>query len=1447
MDARNQGSCTERMGPSRRRTRSGTLLALAGTWLSTPVLAHETSGSALQLFAYQTESVPAPIDGNIAPDGQEDKWRSAYVRSIQFANTSSSIVKDGTLLVTSDADFLYVGVGFNSQSAGNVNYCIVYFDQNHDHVLDGSASAPGEYYVRIRGASPSEVRNGGWFGPGWQAYSGVFPAGLEAAAEKHGTGNPNTWNFEFKIPLRGGSGPGGESFLNVGATDEIGLMVEVTDATDGVLYWQSTGRDPLDPGTWGEIQLGVPGPERDLAGSITLGHDPSIDGVVTNDPAWRHYTASVRAVQLTDYAGGFITGSLYTKSNTTAAYVALTLERPAAVGDRLRLFFDYDTNTGGDLDYTLIDAAEDGAHVTYTGTGTGTRADNHFESTPSWSADAAVNGAAAAGHSGASYEFEFRVPLAGTGSEDLQVVLGARLGMNLEFTDAGTGRSYWWVVAANAPYQKMRVDAIAFTALGWLRLQTGAPVIQPVYPRDADEVSGHFPFMIYATSASGELGIVSAEFSDDLGVTWKALERTDESGVWTRTWDTTVLPDGPREIRIRARDVSDLTATVVLQVEVDNAGAGSREVPTVVIQTPTAGAYVRGVVPIGFTAAPAPGHTLLGSEIALDGGPWSVTTSPYAWNTGLEVDGSHIFRARALQSDSLYGLSEPRLVLVDNTPPELENLQVAYPAGQAAAKVGDVLLFAALARDDGAGVDGATIVLNSSAIDGGSHVLVDDGTQGDLVAGDHVYSSAVSVTSNASAVVGVTATAADVLGNSTVALSLAVVLDNLPPVHVGTISGDADLVYKNTDAMKLTTTWDGAGYRVTADFSALDSNYTPGSEQFQDNGDGSYTVVYAISFENAMADATSISIVLRAHDEAGNGPALFTRFTVALDNTPPAFQSVDTMADNYADGDTIVLSTVLSDSTYSVWADFSAVDSNYRAGDESVSRAGNTYTLRYTLVADPLNTTPDGSYAIPVWAEDVAGNRASQATSVELDNTPDVVGILQPRAGDFLTADIVIDVTSADDTRFVHFQVSPDGGATWYNLEGTQTPVDYTLDNDATDGWTQVWRTAIDALPDGVDYRIRVLAFDEQNPVAHVIGQDEVGGGLVVDNTPPTLDIQIFPVPTETALRGEVYAAEILLRGTYFDLPDSNRVVAVTIQHRNPDGDDVNDSPIAVPPEDHRFSRRLLLVPGTNFITVTAVDQAGLAVARQAELVYVTPEGVVTVGPEGGVVRSPDGTMLTVPPGALQRSVDISITRVPGDELPPAADPRVALLRIAHAFAPEGLVFHKPAELVVSYTDADLDPDQNGRSDWREDELELYFWDGLGWVRTDPPQHDANANTLRTKVNHLATIDVGVVSAGAAPSKVYWTRNPLTPVEGSTCVFEVPSDGQLSLKIFDMTGNLVRTVVERERVPAVGSLKWDGSNDFDRFVGSGVYVYVFDFAGDDGSKVKVRKPLGVVK
>jgi hypothetical protein len=83
--------------------------------------------------------------------------------------------------------------------------------------------------------------------------------------------------------------------------------------------------------------------------------------------------------------------------------------------------------------------------------------------------------------------------------------------------------------------------------------------------------------------------------------------------------------------------------------------------------------------------------------------------------------------------------------------------------------------------------------------------------------------------------------------------------------------------------------------------------------------------------------------------------------------------------------------------------------------------------------------------------------------------------------------------------------------------------------------------------------------------------------------------------------------------------------------------------------------------------------------------------------------------------------------------------------------------------------------------------------------------------------------------------------NPFNPV--TRIVYTVPKAGHLSLKVFDIRGRLVRTLVD-DRVEAGADqiATWDGRNDAGAAVSSGVYFY----EARTGGEVKVGK-MALVK
>jgi len=757
----------------------------AATFLYLPARlnAHVSEGSVLQVNGfYGTTGQPSIIEGDITGIDSKE-WKNASVRS--FSVYCSKVNQPGDkpcyLFITNDNTYLYIAIAAMVNDNGLTNYARIYFDQNHNHAMDVSTSTPyGEYYVE---AYEGGLRNGGWNGSSWYVYSSS-PAGLQAKAMSHGvvSGQP-TWNFEFKIPLAGGTGPNGECFLNTGVDSEIGIQIFMDIESLNGMYWSQTNQNNTNPAGWGDLQNGIMAPDRTVSAPVALGNEPTVDGYILTDTKWNHYTSFIRNATFTNYMGSIITGSLYAKTGAGSLFLGLVVSTTASAGDSLSFFQDYNSSTGGNTDCVLTPDSENCSSMTYTGAGTGSYLDKYFKMTvdPSWASDGNQNGAGAVRHNGTSYEFECSVPLKGTGTYDLQVTSGIIVGFNPQLILKGS--TYWWTLSTNSEWEKIQLDNSVYSSIGWAPLQTGAPVLRPVFPKDGDEVSGHYPFAIWATATGGTIDVSSAVFSDDLGASWKTLEQVGPEGFWTKTWNTTELPDGSREVRIKVTDANMREATLSLTVTVNNTQA-TLAAPTVVINNPAAGEKVTGTASVNFTATPVSPRTIFSVDMQVDGDSTWISvpsTYTYSWNTASLSDGAHIIRIRARDSATLVGYSDYRLVLIDNTVPSISNVTVKYPSGQLAAKAGDTIIISALILDDSA-VNSASVVLNSSSLDGASHTMVDNASSGDLAAGDNVFTYSITVTTTSTGTKAFTVTASDNEGNAASPITGSVVLDNTAPV-----------------------------------------------------------------------------------------------------------------------------------------------------------------------------------------------------------------------------------------------------------------------------------------------------------------------------------------------------------------------------------------------------------------------------------------------------------------------------------------------------------------------------------------------------------------------------------------------------------------------------------------------------------------------------------------
>ncbi len=71
--------------------------------------------------------------------------------------------------------------------------------------------------------------------------------------------------------------------------------------------------------------------------------------------------------------------------------------------------------------------------------------------------------------------------------------------------------------------------------------------------------------------------------------------------------------------------------------------------------------------------------------------------------------------------------------------------------------------------------------------------------------------------------------------------------------------------------------------------------------------------------------------------------------------------------------------------------------------------------------------------------------------------------------------------------------------------------------------------------------------------------------------------------------------------------------------------------------------------------------------------------------------------------------------------------------------------------------------------------------------------------------------------------------NPFNP--STTLKFDVPEKSQVTLSIFNMNGELIKTLVNSEVAPGQHSIMWNGTNDINNIVTSGVYFARFTYSG----------------
>ncbi|MBD3335489.1 MAG: hypothetical protein GF355_08220 [Candidatus Eisenbacteria bacterium] len=417
-----------------------------------------------------------------------------------------------------------------------------------------------------------------------------------------------------------------------------------------------------------------------------------------------------------------------------------------------------------------------------------------------------------------------------------------------------------------------------------------------------------------------------------------------------------------------------------------------------------------------------------------------------------------------------------------------------------------------------------------------------------------------------------------------VAESLEVSIDLTPPVHASTalVAPDTNVV-RDGETLILETTWDGEGYAIRADFTALDSDTLGGLQSSVSDGETT-RLTYIISTFNTVADADSIPIPITAVDRAGNS-AVDSSFVVHLHNAPiPLGTTVVSPTGGVQNGDTITIRSLWDRSGYILTADFCNLDSGCHEVDDFEDVGEGEYKIWYTVSSD--NTVMDDSIAVPVTATSRFGDSFTDSSfHVCLSNHPPV----------FLGAELRSDRTVFRNTDTLQVETrwrSPAGlavipGADFQGVSTRYTPgkETYQVVDDTTYVVTYVL-PATNEAPDAASVAIPLHAAD--GGCGFTRG-DTLWVGL--DNTPP----EVIPVLDPT-IPTAVVEPRLEVSGLAPGVPR----VAVYINETRAAVTDVDG--------EGSFGVEVSLMEGTQEISAAGRDFAGNESERSASLsvTYVT-------------------------------------------------------------------------------------------------------------------------------------------------------------------------------------------------------------------------------------------------
>jgi len=236
---------------------------------------------------------------------------------------------------------------------------------------------------------------------------------------------------------------------------------------------------------------------------------------------------------------------------------------------------------------------------------------------------------------------------------------------------------------------------------------------------------------------------------------------------------------------------------------------------------------------------------------------------------------------------------------------------------------------------------------------------------------------------------------------------------------------------------------------------------------------------------------------------------------------------------------------------------------------------------------------------------------------------------------------------------------------------------------------------------------------------------------------------------------------------------------------------------------------------GTATLTIVATIQG------EATTTLTEYFGVKLLKANSGGTIALDKVNLFVPEDCLHQDTYFTIIPEPekgsGNELP--------IISKAYQVGPASYQFSQPATLTFSYADEAV-------SNCDESKIGIYIYENDHWKRLNSAVN-ASTNIVTALIDRLGVFKI-LYDPNAAltvnlPITFQLNQNYPNPFNASTTIeYQLPQDTQLTIRIFNLQGKLIKTLFEGTQQAGFHKILWDGKNMNNQTVSSGLYLCRLD-------------------